>query len=67
MNNIIQKSYMTFLRELYLKQNTQKEKEHILDLMFDEIDRIKKNKDQLEIRNALAILKLIHRRDYEQA
>ena len=37
------------------------------DLMFDEIDRIKKNKDQLEIRNALAILKSIHKRDYEQA
>ena len=67
MNNISQKSYMTFLKEIYLKQTVQKEKEHILDLMFDEIDRIKKNKDQLEIRNALTILKSIHNRDYEQA
>lgn len=67
MSNISQKSYMTFLKELYLKQTIQIEKEHILDLMFDEIDRIKKNKDQLEIRNALAILKSIHKRDYEQA
>ncbi|MEL1231877.1 MAG: hypothetical protein VXA26_11230 [Candidatus Neomarinimicrobiota bacterium] len=67
MSNISQKSYMTFLQELYLKQTIQIEKEHILDLMFDEIDRIKKNKDQLEIRNALAILKSIHKRDYEQA
>ena len=67
MSKISQKSYMTFLQELYLKQTIQTEKEHILDLMFDEIDRIKKNKDQLEIRNALAILKSIHKRDYEQA
>ena len=67
MSKISQKSYMTFLKELYLKQTIQIEKEHILDLMFDEIDRIKKNKDQLEIRNALAILKSIHKRDYEQA
>ena len=67
MGNISKKSYMTFLKELYLKQTIQIEKEHILDLMFDEIDRIKKNKDQLEIRNALAILKSIHKRDYEQA
>ena len=67
MSNISQKSYMTFLKELYLKQTIQIDKEHILDLMFDEIDRIKKNKDQLEIRNALAILKSIHKRDYEQA
>lgn len=67
MSNISQKSYMTFLKELYLKQTIQIEKEHILDLMFDEIDRIKTNKDQLEIRNALAILKSIHKRDYEQA
>ena len=67
MSNILQKSYMTFLKELYLKQTIQIDKEHILDLMFDEIDRIKKNKDQLEIRNALAILKSIHKRDYEQA
>ena len=67
MSNISQKSYMTFLKELYLKQTIQIEKEHILDLMFDEIDRIKTNKDQLEIRNALAILKSIHKKDYEQA
>ena len=67
MSNISQKSYMTFLKELYLKQTIQIEKEHILDLMFDEIDRIKKNKDQLEIRNALAILKSILKSDYEQA
>ena len=67
MSKISQKSYMNFLQELYLKQTIQTEKEHILDLMFDEIDRIKKNKDQLEIRNALGILKLIHKRDYEQA
>ena len=64
MSNISQKSYMTF-QDLYLKQTIQTEKEHILDLMFDEIDRIKKNKDQLEIRNALAILKSIHKTDYE--
>ena len=57
---------MNFLQELYLKQTIQTEKEHILDLMFDEIDRIKKNKDQLEIRNALAILKSIHKTDYER-
>ena len=67
MINPIKKSYMTFLQDLYFKKTLQSEREHVLDLMFDEIERIKKNKDQLEIRNALEILKSIHKSDYERA
>ena len=62
----VQKSYMTFLQDLYLKKTIQTEREHVLDLMFDEIHRIKKNKDKSELMNALEVLKSIHKRDYEQ-
>ena len=62
----IQKSYMTFLKDLFFKKTIQTEREHVLDLMFDEIHRIKKNKDKSELINAFEVLKSIHKRDYEQ-
>tara|TARA_R110002153_G_scaffold162566_1_gene315121 strand:+ start:265 stop:468 length:204 start_codon:yes stop_codon:yes gene_type:complete len=59
-------SYIAFLHKRLEHFKSQADREHILDLIFDETARIKKVNNKAEMINAHSILKTIYEKDYEQ-
>jgi hypothetical protein len=59
-------SYISFLQKRYEQLKSQVEREHVLDLILDEISRIKTMNNKAEMIDAHAVLKSIYEKDYEQ-
>ena len=59
-------SYIAFLHKRLEQFKSQADREHVLDLIFDETARIKKVNNNAEMINAHSILKTIYEKDYEQ-
>ena len=67
MSQKVKISYISFLQKRYEQFKSQTEREHILDLILAETDRIKTTNDKAEMIDAHAVLKSIYEKDYEQA
>ena len=65
MSKKVKISYISFLQKRYEQFKSQSEREHILDLILDEIARIKTTHNKAEMIGAHAVLKSIYEKDYE--